>query len=73
MSDSIRKVYRIACNKWNLHDLPWSGAVGIEEVSLWEDGSEVYAVPPILCWFTRGDHNPGFAHLIVDILNVDIK
>jgi hypothetical protein len=73
MSDSIRKVYRIADNKWNLHQLPWSGAVGIEEVSLWEDGSEVYAVPPLQCWFTRGEHNPELAYRIVDLLNADTK
>jgi hypothetical protein len=73
MSDAIRIVYRVASNKWNLSDIPWSGAVGIEEVRLWEDGSEVYAVPPLLCWLTRGEHNPELAHRIVDFLNADIK
>jgi hypothetical protein len=68
-----RRIYRVAENKWNLSDLPWAGAVGIEEVALWEDGSEVYAVPPILCWFTRGDHNPELARRIIDLLNADTK
>ncbi len=40
--------WRIAQNKWNLSNAPWSGAVGIEE----DDNS--IAVPAMVCWFTRG-------------------
>lgn len=70
MSD-IRTTYRIAQNKWNLKNPPWSEAIGIEEVSLWEDGTEVFAVPPLVCWLLRGSAQVELADRIVKLLNSD--
>jgi hypothetical protein len=56
--------YRIAENEWNLKGAPWRGAVGIEYT---DDGK--LAVPPLVCWFTRGSEE--LAALIVSLLNRD--
>jgi hypothetical protein len=63
--------YRVAQNEWNLKQPPWSGAVGIEEVAYWEDGSEIFAVPPLVCWLLRGSDPSGLAERIVAGLNSD--
>jgi hypothetical protein len=67
MTDRI--VYRIATNKWNLKSEPWRGALGIEQVELWPDGSEVYTVPALICWLTRCDNQADLACRIVAALN----
>jgi hypothetical protein len=48
------KRWRIIENEWNLKRAPWSGAIGIEEVD------DELAVPPIVCWFTRGWAGDGY-------------
>lgn len=59
------KTYRIALNKWNLKDPPWSEAIGIEEI----DSEVDYAVPPLVAWLTRGDGQQKLAQQIVAALN----
>ena len=65
--------YRIAENEWNIKDPPWSEAIGIEEVAFWKDGEEVFATPPLVCWFTRGGHQPELADKVVALLNSDTE
>jgi len=67
----MRKIYRVASGKYNLETQPWSGAVGIEEIAVREDGSEIFATPGVVCWLTRGDHNPELAYAIVNLLNAN--
>lgn len=62
----MKTIYRVAINKWNVENPPWTDAVGIEEVLLDSEG-EVFAVPPIICWFTRGSEH--LADLMVEALN----
>lgn len=71
MSDAITTVFRIAKNEYNIKDLPWRGAVGIEQVYLWDDGSEVFGTPPLVCWLTRGENQKDLADKIVSALNSD--
>lgn len=64
--------YRIAENEWNLKDPPWRDAIGIEEVEYERDERgeyEVFAVPSLVCWFTRGDGQERLADQIVALLN----
>lgn len=42
------KKWRIVDNDLNLRHVPWSGAVGIEEID------DNLAVSSLVCWFTRG-------------------
>ena len=70
MPDEIVR-YRIAENKWNVKDPPWSEAIGIEEVFFWEDGSEMFGAPPLVCWLLRGSHQRALADKIVELLNSD--
>lgn len=42
------KKWRIVDNALNLRHVPWSGAVGIEEID------DTLVVPSLVCWFTRG-------------------
>ena len=65
--------YRIAQNEWNLKGRPWTDAVGIEEVVLNEDGFELCAVPPLVCWLTRGESHQELARKIVELLNADAE
>jgi hypothetical protein len=56
--------FRVAENFWNLKNLPWRGAVGIEaDLDL--------AVPSLVAWLTRGYDNDAlaklFAHAPTDI------
>jgi hypothetical protein len=60
--------YRVAKNEWNLRNRPWDGAIGIEEVEFWPDGSEVMTVPSLICWFSRGCE--GLARRTVSLLNI---
>lgn len=69
------KRYRIAENEWNLKNPPWSGAIGIEEVEFEqdEDGEyEVFTVPSLVCWFTRGGDQEHLAKLVVTLLNAHL-
>jgi hypothetical protein len=62
------KHYRVACNEWNVKNPPWTDAIGIEEVEVWPSGEEIYAVPAIVCWITRGT-DIGLISKIVEGLN----
>jgi hypothetical protein len=57
--------YRIAENEWNLKGSPWRDAIGIEEI---DDGM---AVPPLICWFTRGSDTHALTQRVVDLLNAE--
>lgn len=63
--------YRIAENKWNIKNIPWGKAVGIEKVEFWkDDGVEVYAVLSLVLWLMRVDAEE-LAERIVRLLNAD--
>lgn len=66
--NEITKLYRVACNEWNLKNPPWTDAIGIEEVEFRRGGEELYAVPAIVCWFTAGC-DIGLVNRIADGLN----
>jgi hypothetical protein len=67
-----RVAYRIAENEWNIKDPPWRDAVGIEEVFYWDNGpEEMFGVPPLVMWLTRGRNQREFAERIVALLNSD--
>lgn len=55
--------FRIASNEWNLKQLPWRGAVGIEDVT--DPG---LAVPPVVAWFARGN-DPSLIEAFIKSLN----
>ncbi len=68
-TEGMRVIYRIAQNERNIKDPPWDEAIGIEAVELWPDGSEVLAVPSLVCWLTRGGDAQALAERIVRLLN----
>lgn len=67
------KRYRIAENEYNIMHPPWSGAIGIEDLTDGDpipegwSGEPFLAVPSLVCWFTRGSEHQ--AELVVDLLN----
>ena len=68
-SPSNTIIYRIATDDVNLKLAPWQDAIGIEEVELHADGTEVNATPAIVCWLTRGNNQKVLAARIVFSLN----
>lgn len=54
-------LFRIAKHPDNLATSPWRGAIGIELTCT------LLAVPPVICWFTRGSEE--YARLLVGLLN----
>lgn len=57
-------MWRIAKNKWNRNAPPWTDAIAIEDI-----GDPFLAVPPIVCWMTRGGGQQQNAELIVAAVN----
>jgi hypothetical protein len=62
----ITKQWRVLRDPWNIKTMPWSGAIGIEEVP------DRNSVPGIVCWFTRGWESELAAEQIVAAHNASV-